>query len=213
MINNGSRSLRQHQLFGTLLLERGEIFLVRLADRSKNHRIGTDHPLQTHHLPGTGYTRFDQRQLLVPFDHQQRERHAQLRIITFRRPEIFDAGRNLLGDPLLDHRLPVRTRNTDHAPLEPSPVMGRKLLEGSDGTRNHHVAATGRKLRFPLRKKCLHIPANHLADKGVGVVISTFHGHEQRLLAERTVAAVGKHPCHRQILPDEFAPANAGDFR
>ena len=27
MINNGSRSLRQHQLFGTLLLERGEIFL------------------------------------------------------------------------------------------------------------------------------------------------------------------------------------------
>lgn len=25
MINNGSRSLRQHQLFGTLLLERGEI--------------------------------------------------------------------------------------------------------------------------------------------------------------------------------------------
>ena len=66
---------------------------------------------------------------------------------------------------------------------------------------------------FRSARKCLHIPANHLANKGVGVVIGTFHGHEQRLLAERTVAAVGKHPCHRQILPDEFAPANAGDFR
>ncbi len=84
--------------------------------------------------------------------------------------------------------------------------MGRKLLKGSDGARNHYAAATGRKLRLPLRKKCLYIPANHLADKGVGIVIGAFHGHEQRLLAERTVAAVGKHPRHRQIFSPKLPP-------
>ena len=205
----------QHHFLVALLLEIEEILLMRVADRGKNNHVGTDDAFQPLHLAGLRNARLEDRQLLVAFEHQHREGHAQLRIVAFRRAVIFHPRGQFFGDPLLDDGLAVRTGDADDRTLELRTVVRRKALQGVDGVVHTHEAATGGALNVTFDEERTHAARRHLGDEAVRVVVGTAHGHEHRAAAQfaRQRAAVGDDRPHFGIAACKFPADNGGYFR
>ena len=215
MINDGPGPVGEDHLFVAFLLQIEEVLLMRVADRGEDHHVGTDDPLQPLHLPGLRDARLDQRQLLVALDHQHRQRHAQLRIVTLGRAIALHPCGQLLGDPLLDDGLAVRPGDAHDRAFELRPVVGRQALQGRDGVRNRDVPASGQGFDAAFGEERPHPAHIHLRDIVVRIVVGAAHGDEHRSGAQlaRQRTAVGHHRLHLAVRARELAAHDGGDLR
>ena len=213
VVDDRAGAAGQRDLLVAFLFEAGKILLMRIADRGEDHHIRSQYPLQPLHFAGFRNSGFENRQLLVAFEHQHRERHAQLRIETLRRTEKLHPCGQLLGDPLFDDGFAVRTGDTHHRTAEPGPVESRQALQRLDGMLHPHVSAAGRRLDFAFDQESHNAATPHLLDIIVRIVVGTAHRHEQRGSpgsCQRT--AVGHHRLHRPVTSEKRSAADGGDF-
>ena len=188
---------------------------MRVADRGEERHVGAEDPLQPRHFARLRDPRLKDRQPFVALEHQHREGNAQLRVVALGRAEVFHAGGQLLGDPLLDHRLAVRSRDGDHRAAELRPEVGREPLQRLHGVRHLDVAALRGRGYGPFDEERPHAARLHRGDEVVRVVVGAVHRHEERLGAQLAGqrAAVGHDRSHGAVGARESAARDGGDLR
>ena len=84
MKDNSSGLMGKHKFLSHLMFQSCKISLMRITNRGHHNHIGLDHALQTLHLSHLGDTRLDECHIFIALDHEQRQSHSQLRVITHR---------------------------------------------------------------------------------------------------------------------------------
>ena len=215
MIDDPRGAASQNHLFQALLVQIEEILLVGVPDRGEDDHVGTDDALQPLHFPRLRNARLEDRQPLVALEHQHRQRHAQLRIVTLRRTVALHPRGQFLGDPFLDDRLAVRPGDAHHRPAELRPVVGGQPLQRLDGVPHHDIAAPGSRIDGALGQEGADPAGAHLPDEIVRIVVGAAHGHEHRAGSQlaRQRAAVGDDRLHRGVRTRKPAAHDGGDLR
>ena len=188
--NQGLCPLRQHQFLTHLLLHALEICLMGVTDGGDNCNIGANHTLQTSHLVWLGDTRLDECHILVALNHQKRQGHAQLRVITHRRGEELHILRQGAGCPFLHYGLAVGARDTHHNTLKACAMLRRQALQSLDGVIHHDVTRTLQcaHLSVALDHKGTHTALIHIGKEVMRIVIHALHSDKHSTIAEGAVA-------------------------
>ncbi len=213
VVHDRMRPIGQPHLLGALLLQRAEMLLMGVADRGEDHHVRTDHALQPLHLSGLRNSGLHEQQLLIALGHEQRQGHAELRIVALGRAVAAHARRHLLGDPLLEYGLAVRPRDAHHRGPALRPAVCGQGLQRVDGVRHLHRAAPLGHGRLAFDQKGAHAPLAHRVEEVVRVVVRAAHGDEHRAAPQlaRKRTAVGNDRPHLGIAARKLSAANGGN--
>ena len=100
-----------------------------IANRRNYNHLWAYHRLQALHLARLGDTSLYEGNALTSIEHQQRQSHTELRVITLgRRKRVYGIGHRA-SRPLLDYGLAIRACNSHYHTLELLAVVGRKPLQ------------------------------------------------------------------------------------
>ena len=118
MVYDSLGILSQEQLLGNLLFHRCKTLLVSIANRGEDYHIGLYHLLETLHFALLRDTCLDKSDLIGVLQHQKRQRHTQLRVVTAWRAEKFHIAWCTLRNPLFDGGLAIRAGDSHNLAIE-----------------------------------------------------------------------------------------------
>ena len=127
------RIVEQLQFLHTFFLQRTEILLMRCTDRRQHANSRLDDVCQSRHLTRLTDASLKQAYLRLFVQQPNGQRHTDLRIETLGRTRHAMIGRQHLIEPLFDHRLTIRTRNTHHGNIKLITMALSQSLQGFKG--------------------------------------------------------------------------------
>ena len=215
VINYTLGAAEQHRLLGSLVSPVDEVLVVLRAKRGEDAYVGPDHRLQACHLVGARNAGLDYGQILVALDHQQRQRHAQLRVVApgrAKEPHTIGGG---LCNPLLHGSFARRAGDGHHLTSELRAVVGCQLLERHQRAPYHHKSRLGiePKIHVMLDHKGPHASTIEVAYKAVPVVVYALDSHKYgHTIGCKAVARVSHHAPGGQVGSHEPTARNLGNL-
>ena len=195
--------MEEFEFFVEFLLVGVEVFAVGRSEVGQDADLRTDHCFEALHFAGTRNAGLDHHQLLVAADHQQRQGHAELRIVAARAAE--EAARTFgpkLGDPLFNDRFAVAAGHSDHRTVVLVPMIGGQRLQCGERIGHGHERSAGQRLgrmkRHTSHQETADTAPVQIGDIVVSVVAGTGQGDEQCFVGPcdmvPTVRGNGRHP-------------------
>ena len=204
-IDDGFAGLKKLKLLFDFLSGICKIFLVGFADVGKDTRVRQDHLSQSFHFAGHGDACLEQAQIIFFLQQPERQRHANLTVITSGTAcDILCKGQRMIY-PFLYNGLPVTAGYGNHRDIEFFAVVCGKQLQGRQRVGYHDEIAFRiffLMVAFPGYYKCSDTLIIQLADVIVTVVVVPGKGKEDRVSRGVDLPAVDEEIPDDSIVPD-----------